>query len=145
MIANQATGNVRQYQAVCGTIQLLILPISYVFLRFGYLAYTVFIVHFTIESFTQIVRMFMLRPMIKIRLVDYISYIYKPVSLVVLGSIILPFFLFVYIDGNGIIKFLLIVLTCFCSVAFSSYTLGLSTDERKVVSDKIKKIAHKIK
>lgn len=145
MIANQATGNVRQYQAVCGTIQLLILPISYVFLRFGYPAYTVFIVHFTIESFTQIVRMFMLRPMIKIRLVDYISYIYKPVSLVVLGSIILPFFLFVYIDGNGIIKFLLIVLTCFCSVAFSSYTLGLSTDERKVVSDKIKKIAHKIK
>ena len=145
MIANQATGNVRQYQAACGTIQLLILPISYVFLRFGYPAYTVFIVHFTIESFTQIVRMFMLRPMIKIRLVDYISYIYKPVSLVVLGSIILPFFLFVYIDGNGIIKFLLIVLTCFCSVAFSSYTLGLSTDERKVVSDKIKKIAHKIK
>lgn len=88
--------------------------------------------------------MFMLRSMIKIRIVDYISYIYRPVSLVVLGSIILPFFLFVYIDGNGIIKFLLIVLTCLCSVAFSSYTLGLSTDEKKFVSAKLKKTVCKI-
>lgn len=53
IIANQATGRVMKYQAVCGTILLLILPISYLCLKMGCPAYSVFIVHFLIESVTQ--------------------------------------------------------------------------------------------
>lgn len=57
IIANQATGRVMKYQAVCGTILLLILPISYLCLKMGCPAYSVFIVHFLIESVTQMARM----------------------------------------------------------------------------------------
>lgn len=46
IIANQATGKVRKYQAICGIILLMILPISYISLRLGLPAYSVFIVHF---------------------------------------------------------------------------------------------------
>ena len=49
IIANQATGKVRKYQAICGTLLLMILPISYVCLLLGYPAYAGFVVHFVIE------------------------------------------------------------------------------------------------
>ena len=48
VIANQATGKVKVYQAVVGGILLLILPISYVALKLGAPAYSVFIVHFCV-------------------------------------------------------------------------------------------------
>lgn len=90
IIANQATGKVRKYQAICGTILLLILPVSYLCLRLGLPAYSVFIVHFMMEFLTQIARMVLLRPLIGIRIRDYIRYIYSPVLLVITVSVILP-------------------------------------------------------
>lgn len=74
IIANQATGRVMKYQAVCGTILLLILPISYLCLKMGCPAYSVFIVHFLIESVTQVARMILLRPLIGLRIRDYFIY-----------------------------------------------------------------------
>lgn len=145
MMANQATGKVKRYQAICGSIQLLILPISYISLYLGFPAYTVFVVHFTIECVTQIVRMIMLRPMIKIRIIDYIFYIYRPVLFVVIGSLSLPYLLSLYIDGDGVFKFLMVGLCCLISVSFFSYVLGLSANEREFVCTKVKKIICKIK
>ena len=145
MIANQATGNVKRYQAICGSIQLLILPISYIYLSLGFPAYTVFVVHFTIECVTQIVRMIMLRSMIKIRIIDYIFYIYRPVLFVVIGSLSLPYLLSLYIDGDGVFKFLMVGLCCLISVSSFSYVLGLTANEREFVCTKVKKIICKIK
>ena len=54
IIANQATGKVKVYQAVVGGILLAILPISYIVLKMGAPAYSVFIVHFCVESVLQI-------------------------------------------------------------------------------------------
>ena len=57
VIANQATGKVKIYQMVVGGILLLILPISYIVLKLGAPAYSVFIVHFLVESVAQFSRM----------------------------------------------------------------------------------------
>ncbi|MEE1288394.1 MAG: lipopolysaccharide biosynthesis protein, partial [Bacteroidaceae bacterium] len=56
VIANQATGKVKVYQAVVGGLLLLILPISYIVLKMGAPAYSVFIVHFCVESVAQFAR-----------------------------------------------------------------------------------------
>ena len=101
--------------------------------------------HFAIECVTQIVRMIMLRSMIKIRIIDYIFYIYRPVLFVVIGSLSLPYLLSLYIDGDGVFKFLMVGLCCLISVSFFSYVLGLSANEREFVCTKVKKIICKIK
>ena len=103
IIANQATGRVMKYQAVCGTILLLILPISYLCLKMGCPAYSVFIVHFLIESVTQVARMILLRPLIGLRIRDYFIYIYKPVLIVVGVSVILPS-IFYYSMNSGLLR-----------------------------------------
>lgn len=144
IIANQATGRVMKYQAVCGTILLLILPISYLCLKMGCPAYSVFIVHFLIESVTQVARMILLRPLIGLRIRDYFIYIYKPVLIVVGVSVILPS-IFYYSMNSGLLRVFTVFLMCVMSIAVTTYLLGLSVNERSFVKFKVMAIFHKIK
>ena len=136
MIANQSTGKVKRYQAVCGTILLMILPISYICLRFGCPAYSVFIVHFAVESITQIVRMLLLRPLIGIRVQDYLKHIYLKVSVVVILSVILPFLVYENMDAT-VLRFFTVCTICILSVGTVVYMVGLSSSERGFVYAKV--------
>ena len=142
--ANQATGKVKLYQAVCGTILLLILPVSYVCLRLGCPAYSVFIVHFVMEAIAQIARMVMLRPLIGLRLRDYFFNVYLKILIVVLVSVILPGLVYFTMDDN-VLRFFAVGLACVLSVGFSAYFLGLSTNERVFVRSKIVGVISKIR
>ena len=143
MVANQATGKVRKYQSVCGSILLMILPISYLCLKLGLPAYSVFIVHFIMESITQVVRMIMLRSLIGIRVKDYFINIYTKVFLVVILSTILPLIVYETMD-NTILRFFTVCIVCLLSVSFVIYTIGLSINERKFVCSKLSSIYNKI-
>lgn len=143
IIANQATGKVKKYQAICGSILLLILPISYIVLKLGFPAYSVFIVHFVMESITQLVRMIMLRPLIGIRIKEYFKYIYTPVILVVLCSVILPFVVYENMDST-ILRFFTVCVVCMISVGWVAYTIGLSKNERFFVRSKAIEVYYKI-
>lgn len=143
IIANQATGNVKKYQAICGSILLLILPVSYICLRLGCPAYSVFIVHFVMESLTQMVRMILLRPMIGIRVRDYFNHIYTQVLVVVGVSIILPTLVYLNIEA-GIFRFVIVGLFCVVSVSTAAYLLGLSANERVFVKAKVVAALNKI-
>ena len=135
IIANQATGKVKKYQAVCGSILLMILPVSYICLKMGCPAYTVFIVHFLMETITQIARMILLRPLIGLRMRDYVIQIYKPVVTVVVVSALFPTFVYHAMVG-GLLRVIVVFLICLVSVAVSVYLLGLSANERKFVESK---------
>lgn len=146
LVANQATGKVRKYQAVCGSILLLILPISYVCLRLGCPAYSVFIVHFVVESVTQLARMLILRPLIGIRIRDYLTNIYIKVILVTALSLLVPLAVYENMD-NTAARFLVMCVTCVLSVGLVTYSIGLSSNERAFFRSKasaaINKIFHK--
>lgn len=142
MIANQSTGKVKRYQAVCGTILLMRLPISYICLRFGCPAYSVFIVHFAVESITQIVRMLLLRPLIGIRVQDYLKHIYLKVSVVVILSVILPFLVYENMDAT-VLRFFTVCTVCVLSVGTIVYMVGLSSSEREFIYAKVIGICNK--
>ena len=135
VIANQATGKVKVYQAVVGGLLLLILPISYIVLKMGAPAYSVFIVHFCVESVAQFARMYMLRNMIDLPLWSYVKNIYLPIMGVVLLSVVLP--LLVYNNmQEGIIRLLAVGMTCIVSVAMTSLFIGMTRNERSFLIDK---------
>lgn len=144
VIANQATGKVKVYQAVVGGILLLIVPISYIVLKLGAPAYSVFIVHFVIESIAQVSRMYMLRKLINLPMRRYLTNIYLPITSVVATSIILP--IFVQINYHeGLTRFIIVSLTCILSTGLSAFFLGLTRHEREFFTDKtlrILKIRH---
>ena len=135
IIANQATGKVKIYQMVVGGILLLILPISYVVLKLGSPAYSVFIVHFCIESLAQFSRMYMLRKLIHLPLWQYMKNIYIPIVSTVVIAIILPLVVRMQV-AEGWLRFLAVGFTCVLSVGASSYFIGFTKQERVFFLDK---------
>ena len=135
VIANQATGKVKIYQMVVGGILLLILPISYVVLKLGAPAYSVFIVHFCIESLAQFSRMYMLRKLIHLPLWQYMKNIYIPIVSTVVIAIILPLVVRMQVS-EGWLRFLAVGFTCVLSVGASSYFIGFTKQERVFFLDK---------
>lgn len=144
IIANQATGKVKKYQAICGSILLMILPVSYILLLLGLPAYSVFIVHFVMESLAQIARMILLKPLIGIKIKDYFKYIYSQVCVVTAASVILPFIIYNYLD-EGVLRFLIVGATCIICVSLASFYLGLSSNEQVFVKSKIQTFINKIR
>lgn len=143
IVANQATGKVKKYQVVCGTILLLILPVSYVCLLFGCPAYSVFIVHFIMEFIAQLARMVMLRPLISLRLRDYFNNIYSKVLAVVILSMIAPYIVYINMDDK-ILRFFVVCFVCILSVGTVVYYIGLSKGERLFFKSKAASICHKV-
>lgn len=143
IIANQATGKVKKYQMVCGTILLMILPVSYGCLKFGCPAYSVFIVHFCMEAVAQLARMIMLRPLIDIRLRDYFICVYSRVFAVVVLAVIVPFLVYKSLD-NTVIRFFTVCIACVLSVCSVVYTVGLTKNERVFVRAKAVSVVNKI-
>lgn len=141
-IANQATGEVRKYQAVCGTILLLIMPISYICLSLGCPAYSVFIVHFVMEAITQIARMVILKTQIKLKISTCLYNIYLKVFEVLILSIIVPL-VFYCIMEESLYRFIIICTSCIISSLFVIYYVGLSKNERYLVSNQVNKILKK--
>ena len=135
VIANQATGKVKIYQMVVGGILLLILPISYVVLKLGAPAYSVFIVHFCIESVAQFSRMYMLRNLIHLPLWQYMKNIYIPIVSTVAIAIILPLVVRMQV-AEGWLRFLAVGFTCVLSVGARSYFIGFTKQERVFFLDK---------
>ena len=135
VIANQATGKVKIYQMVVGGILLLILPISYIVLKLGAPAYSVFIVHFCIESVAQFSRMYMLRKLIHLPLWQYMKNIYIPIVSTVAIAIILPLVVRMQV-AEGWLRFLAVGFTGVLSVGASSYFIGFTKQERVFFLDK---------
>ena len=128
-IANQATGKVKVYQMVEGSILLTILPISYMVLKQGSPAYSVFIVHFCVESVAQFTRMCMLRKLINLPLRQYFRNIYLPIVTTVSIAIILPIMVHMQMV-NGWLRFIAVGFTCVLSVGTSAFFFGLTKSER---------------
>ena len=128
-IANQATGKVKVYQVVEGSILLTILPISYMVLKQDFPAYSVFIVHLCVEFMAQFTRMYMLRKLINLPLRQYFRYIYMPIVTTVSIAIILPIMVHMQML-NGWLRFIAVGFTCVLSVGTSAFFFGLTKSER---------------
>ncbi len=135
VIANQATGKVKVYQIVVGGILLTILPLSYLVLKLGAPAYSVFIVHFCVESIAQFSRMYMLRKLINLPIRQYLKNIYFPIIATVAVAIILPIIVHVQLE-NGWLRFIAVGCTCVASVGLSAFFIGFTKHERIFFIDK---------
>ena len=129
VVANQATGKVKIYQTVVGGILLTILPISYIVLKLGVPAYSVFIVHFCVESIAQFARMYMLRKLIYLPLRAYMRNIYLPIIAVVVVSCILPLCVHLQLT-ESFISFITVSIISVISVAITIIIIGLTKEER---------------
>ncbi len=141
-IANQATGNIRTFQVVVGTLLLLILPISYVVLKMGGNAPSVYMVYLAVECVAVVIRFFLLRRQIGLTNRKYLSGVIVRVIPVLLLSPILPFIVRYHMD-DSFLRLVLVTAVSIISVAGFSYTLGMSKTEREMIRAKFSSLIAK--
>lgn len=143
MVSAAATGNVKVYQSVIGGILLAILPISYIVLKLGGAPWSVFLVHLIVCCVAYITRLFIIRPLIQLRVRSFVYEVVLRCMLVTAVAVAIPMTAHLFIAHSILSSLLVIVLSVTCA-ALSSFYFGLDKHERVVILAKVTSILSKI-
>lgn len=144
MISAAATGNVKVYQSVVGGILLAIVPISYVVLKLGGNPYSVFIVHLCVCIVAFIARLFIVRPMIKIKVSDYARNVIARCAVTALPAIAISLMFKAFLPNSVPFAALVCCLSA-ATVAAFAYYIGLTRHEREVIGSRVAGIISRFK
>lgn len=143
VVSVHATGRIKHFQAVEGTLLLCIVPIAYLLLKFFSIAPEyVFCVHIVVEACTQYARMRIVLPMIKMTVADYSDNVILPILKVVVLSSIIPIAVFSLVN-QSVGSFLIVCVITALSVSCAVYFVGCTRNEQRLLKDKIFKILQK--
>jgi len=137
MTAQNATGNVRNYQIVVGGISLLNVPVCYLCLRVGMEPYGVLFVAIILECVCLAARL----RMITVEQFDSIKYVKQVVLkclVVALISAVVPLTLYFLVPEN-LCTFLVNCVLCLLCEGISIMLIGCSKEERIYIFDKIRR------
>lgn len=138
IVTVKATGNVKKYESTIAVIMLLILPISYFFLRQGYPPHIVFVVHLFVECIAMVFRIIITRSLVHFSLRNYLNKVIVRVVIVALISIIIPLTFYLWFNQTDFRPFVTIsssIISSFVTI----YFLGLSVDEKALLFSIFKK------
>jgi uncharacterized membrane protein len=133
----QAVGKIKENQLFSGATYFLVLPISYLFLKFNYKPQIVFyiqIVSTVLVAF--VVKIYLLRKIVNISFLEYSKNLLFPVFKVFSVAIIFPF-LIRYNMPEGISRFIIVLLVSFLSVITAVFYLGIKKSTRYKVKRRL--------
>jgi O-antigen/teichoic acid export membrane protein len=125
-----ATGKIKKYQIVTSTIILLILPVSYLFLKLGFPPQVTMYVTIVASILAQIARVYFMNNLLKMNISHYIYKVLIPISAVTVLAFILPLLIYYNFDES----YWRIVGVCTAtalSAAVIIYFVGLTRTERE--------------
>lgn len=145
IVSVHATGNLRRFQLVEGTMLLSIVPIAYLLLKFlGVSPWWVFCVHITVEVITQLARLFIVLPMIGMRFKEYLQLVLKPVLIVSFITPIIPIYM-TYRDNNSFFSFIQTCSVCVACCTLTMFYLGCNNGEKMFIKSKVGHIVQRLK
>ena len=136
MTAAAATGDVKKYQSIIGGVLLSIVPVAYIVLKLGGDPNSVYVVHLAICIIAFFARLLIIRPMIKLSLRQFFSYVIWPCMLVAVASFVLSYII-CRVFPDGLLYSFINCLISIIFVAFFSYIIGLTNSERRFFNEKI--------
>lgn len=137
IVSVHATGKLKKFQIIEGTMLLMIVPIAYFLLKvFGIAPELVFVVHIIVEICTQYARVRIVLPMINMKLRTYLCEVILPIVMVAIISPILPCFLYKNI-GQSLVSFFAICSLCVVCVFITVFYVGCNKNEQEFLASKI--------
>lgn len=144
IISVKATGKIRQYEMTVGIIMLMILPVSYIFLKLGYPPYTVFIVHICMECIAQAFRVWITKRLIGFSIKEFTGSVLLRITTTTIIATIAPVLCHSALGKGGLLPFVatssVSVLSCLTAI----YIFGLTQSERRMISRKATGLLKKI-
>ena len=130
IISMHASGKVRDYQIVVGSLSLLTLPIVYIVLKIGAKPYYAMIVVFIVEFFCHVARLYMLKRSIDFPMWRFLKEVTIRVWLIAFSALIVPVVAYVAINVV-IVRFFVVCFLCVLSTLFFGYYLGFNKVDRE--------------
>ena len=144
MTSVQATGKIKLYQIVVGTLQLFILPISYLFLKLGYSPEITLYVNIAISSIALVFRLFFLRRILNFPSMQFIKEVVLVNIIIVFLTFLIPFYIRYKMD-ESVLRLITIVSVSFIWNIFIIYHVGLNKKEKILIVKGVKQIKFSFK
>lgn len=131
-----ASGKIRLYQTIVGTLFLLNLPISYLCLKKGYQPEITMYVSIIITILALISRVLMVSKLVDFSKMDYSKKVLIPILLVAVVSIIPPLLIQHYYEA-GRTRFFLVIISSVFTFMSAVYFIGINRVERDFLKSRI--------
>ena len=137
----RATGDIKKYQIVVGSLMILFIPICYVFFKIGYEAIYSMIILTIITLIVMHYRILKLCNILSISVVQYYVKVVFPSLIVIVASVLLSYFN--PIRNDAMILLFANLFTAFLITTFCSLFIGMSKSERQYAFTFIRKLFKK--
>lgn len=139
MKAIHATGKIKTYQIITGTLRILIFPFTYLFFKLNFPAETTYIIAIIIEITVLYARLHILGKLLNFPVLVYTKEVIIKNTFIVLMSLSLPIIIR-YIMAESLIRLVIIVLIAIIWSSLIMYGIGLDSKEKEYVLKGVKKI-----
>ena len=137
MTSVAATGKVKYYQIIVGSVLLLILPFSFLSLKMGYRPESVFYIHLFFSVIAQCIRLFFINKLIKVSIRIYLKEVIYPIVIVSMSLFLI--YLFHIVFNDDLFGLLIFGLCSLLVISLFVYTFALNIKERIFIKNLIKK------
>lgn len=134
----QATGKIRNYQIIISFLLLLILPLSYIFLKNGYPPEITLYITIVIELFALLFRLLLLKKLINFPLFIYLKEVLAKNILIVILALLLTTPFVIYFESSNI-RLVFMFLFSLCVNFTLIYHIGLVKNERNFIKNFLRK------
>ncbi len=135
--AAQASGKINVYQSVVGGLLILILPISYVFLKLGFPPEVTIYISIVVSIIAFIARLIIVKPLVNLSIRKFIQTVLAPIVKVTFISLIIPFATKTFIPV-GYTQTITVIISALFSIAIAIYFFGLTKKEQSFMKNKLR-------
>ena len=136
--SQSATGHIKYSSMVTSFLTFLDFPLSYFVFKIGYSPTSCYIIHFILYSLLQLLKIFLVKNYIKLSVKLYLKEVFLKVFLVSIVAFILPYLIYIILDSS-FLRFLFVITMSAISTLVSIYLLGLTSVEKQLIINIIKK------
>lgn len=145
MTSLQATGKIKVYQAVVGILLILILPISYIFFKFGFFPESTFMVSIAVSIMALVFRLLLTKRLIpEFSIRQFLEEILLRNIPVILLSVLIPWLILLNMQ-SGLSRLVIVTLTSLIISIGTIYFVGLKINEKIFVKSALLGFISKIK
>ncbi|GHT07364.1 hypothetical protein FACS189432_02470 [Bacteroidia bacterium] len=133
----QATGKIKIYQIVVGSIWLFNVPVAYILLKNGLSAYSVLVSFVCIEFLACSFRLFFAKKIANLSIREYFNRVFLKEIIPVTLSVVVCFFIVYFIHSD--FRFLLTITVSVIILCTGIYLFGLCKDEKLLINSMVRK------
>lgn len=140
----RAYGKIRKYQIYVSAFLFFNFPLSYIILKVGASPLSTVVINICIQAVLLFVRLYLIKPMIKLSIMDFINKVLIPIIKITVISAIIPCLCSFNLQ-TGWTNFIIISVCSLVCSATCILTLGVDTNERMYISNIFKSTLTKIR